>query len=117
FENTGTGSVTFVDSNLRVLHGMLGPKLQTKGPVKVFVTAKGGFINFRFDPRSPSFNTFASSVGNLRTDNVDATFYPAGGIEAFIGPFGLRIEAGDEMYFNHGVHHNLRVTFGPQIRF
>jgi hypothetical protein len=117
FRNTDTGSVTFVSSNLRVLHGMFGPKLQTRGRVKVFVTAKGGFINFRFDPRSPSFDTFTSSVGDLRTDNVNATFYPAVGVETFLGPFGLRLEAGDEMYFIHSAHHNVRITFGPQIRF
>ena len=45
------------------------------------------------------------------------TFYPGGGIEFFVGWFGMRFEAGDEMFFDNGVNHNLRVTAGPVIRF
>lgn len=117
FNTGGPGTTTFVRSDLRILHGMFGPKFETRGPVRLFVTAKGGFVNFRFDPRAATFDTFASSVDNLRTDNVTPTFYPGGGIEAFIGPVGFRLEAGDEMYFTNGTHNNLRVTFGPTIRF
>jgi hypothetical protein len=112
-----TGTITTAGSNLRVLHGLFGPKLQTKGPVKVFVTVKGGFANFRFDSRPASFNTFTSSVDNLRTDNVSGVLYPGGGLEAFLGPFGLRAEVGDEIIFSNGAQHNWKVTFGPTIRF
>jgi hypothetical protein len=38
-------------------------------------------------------------------------------VEAYIGPVGLRLDVGDEMYFAGGTHHNLRISFGPQIRF
>jgi hypothetical protein len=44
-------------------------------------------------------------------------FYPGGGFEGFWGAFGLRLEAGDEVYLNNGTYNNLRVTFGPQLRF
>lgn len=43
--------------------------------------------------------------------------YPGGGIETFIGPLGLRVEAGDEIYLNNGANNNLRVTFSPTLRF
>ena len=43
--------------------------------------------------------------------------YPSAGIEAFAGPIGLRLEAGDDVFFNNGAHNNLRVTIGPQFRF
>ena len=117
FQDTTGGSVAFTSSNMRVLHGLFGPKIQSKGPVKFFVTAKGGFVNFRFDPRPASFDTFTSSVDNLRSSNVVGAFYPGGGFEAYIGPVGLRLDVGDEMYFAGGTHHNLRISFGPQIRF
>lgn len=117
FTDTSGGSVTSVNSNIRVLHGLFGPKFQTTGPVRVFVTVKGGFANFRFDPRPASFDTFTSSVDNLRTSNVDAVFYPGGGIEAFLGPIGLRLEAGDEVIFANGTRSNWKVTFGPTLRF
>jgi hypothetical protein len=118
FTNPSTGTVTFNTSNLRVLHGMFGPKLQTnKGPVRLFVTAKGGAMSFQFDPRPVTFGTFTSSVGDLRTSNLNAVFYPGGGVEGFFGPIGLRLDIGDEIYFDGGAHNNLRVTFGPTIRF
>jgi len=118
FTPTGTGTVTTVQSNLRILHGLFGPTFSTgHGPVRLFATVKGGFINFRFDPRPATFNTFSSSVTDLRTSNVDGVLYPGGGVEGFIGPIGLRLDVGDEIYFDGGAHNNLRVTFGPTIRF
>jgi len=38
-------------------------------------------------------------------------------LQAHLGPIGLRLDVGDEMYFNNGAHHNLRVAFGPVFRF
>jgi hypothetical protein len=115
--NNGNGSITTQNSNIKVLHGLFGPKIQTSGPVRVFVTVKGGFTNFRFDPRPASFSGFTSSIDNLRTDNVSAALYPGGGVVAYLGPIGLRADVGDEIIFSNGAHHNWKVTFGPQLRF
>jgi len=117
FTNTSGGAVTTANSNIRVLHGLFGPKFQTSGLVRFFVTVKGGYTNFRFDPAPASFSTFSSDVSNLRANNVDAAFYPGAGVEAFLGPIGFRLEAGDEVIFVNGAHNNWRVTFGPQLRF
>ncbi len=114
--NSG-GSITTTQSNLRILHGLIGPKFEAGHAFRLFATVKGGFINFRFDPRAPSFSGFSSSVEGLRDDNINGVVYPGGGAEAFLGPIGLRLDVGDEIFFNHGVHNNLRVTFGPSIRF
>jgi hypothetical protein len=38
-------------------------------------------------------------------------------VEAFWGPVGIRVDAGDEIYVNNGAYNNLRVTFGPTFRF
>jgi hypothetical protein len=111
-------TVTLQRSNLRILHGMFGPKIQTgHGAVRAFITVKGGFMDFRFDPRPATFDTFTSSVTSLRAQNVNGVLYPGGGLEAHLGPVGLRLDVGDEIYFNNGTHHNLRVAFGPMIRF
>jgi hypothetical protein len=114
---SGTGTVTLQNSNMKVLHGLFGPKLQTTGPVRIFVTVKGGFTNFRLDPRPASFSAFTSSVDNLRTNNVSGVLYPGAGVEAFLGPVGLRLDVGDEIIFSNGARHNWKATFGPQIRF
>ena len=111
-------TVTVVNSNLKVLHGLFGPKIEAgHGAIRPYLTVKGGFVNFRLDPRPASFAGFVSSVDNLRANNVSGTLYPAAGLEGHIGPVGLRLEAGDEIYFAGGAHHNPRVSFGPFIRF
>jgi hypothetical protein len=118
FTNTGAGTVTFQRSNLRVLHGLFGPKIVAgHGSIQPFITLKGGFTDFRLDPRPATFANFSSSVENLRSKNVTAALYPGGGLEGHIGPVGLRLDVGDEMYFASGTHHNLRVAFGPFIHF
>jgi hypothetical protein len=54
-------------------------------------------------------------VGGL--GSVTEAIYPGLGVEGFWGPFGLRLDGGDEIYFDHGARNNLKVTFGPVIRF
>jgi hypothetical protein len=112
------GGVTFQRTNMRRIDGLFGPKVQTnRGPVRLFLTAKGGATAFGFSTAPATIDTFFSSVSNLRLNDAIAEFYPGGGAEAFLGPIGLRFDVGDEMLFTNGVHHNLRVTFGPSIRF
>jgi hypothetical protein len=108
----------FSTSRLRILHGMAGPKFQSGGgPVRLFLTVKGGGDDFMFSSAPVTFSTFTSSVSGLRASSVDAVLYPGGGIEAFLGPIGLRIDVGDEIYFESGPHNNLRIAVGPTIRF
>jgi len=118
FTDPTGGAVTFQNSNVKVLHGLFGPKITAgHGAIRPFLTLKGGFVNFRLDPRPASFSGFLSSVDNLRANNVSGEVYPGAGLEGHIGPVGLRLEAGDEIYFAGRAHHNLRVAFGPFIRF
>jgi hypothetical protein len=105
-------------TSIGITHGLFGPKLQPAGGgFRPFVTLKAGFIDFRLSPSLLPYSDVASSVIGLRTSSVNAALYPAAGVEAALGPLGLRLEAGDEIYFNTGAHHNLRITFGPILRF
>jgi hypothetical protein len=118
FTNTGTGAVTLSRSRMRILHGEVGPKLDLgHGAIRPFVTVKGGGISFGLSNAPATVGTFFSSVNNLRTSNVSAVLYPGGGLEGHLGPVGLRLDVGDEIYFNSGAHHNLSMAFGPYIRF
>jgi len=118
FTNSGTGSVSIGRTDVRALDGLFGPKLMTnKGPVRLFVSAKGGFVNFNINNGPVTFGTVGNNFEGLRGSNVYGVFYPGGGVEAFFGPIGLRFDIGDEVYFNNGGHNNLRLSFGPTIRF
>lgn len=117
FSGPTGGTIGTSNSNVKILKGLFGPKFQTPGPVKFFVTVKGGFIHFNFSPAAASTSGAISTIENLRANNVDAMFYPGGGLEASIGPVGLRLEVGDDMYFANGAHNNLDVQFGPVIHF
>ena len=119
YRNITNGNITAIEStSIGVTHGLIGPMLQpAHGHFRPFATLKAGFIDFRLSPSLLPYSNVVSSVFGLRTLNVNAALYPAGGVEASLGPVGLRLELGDEIYFNRGGHNNLRITFGPIVRF
>jgi len=111
-----TGNTTTVRSSLRLLHGLFGPKIQTTGPVRVFAVLKGGFLNFGVSGAVTAGN-FTNQVSNVLSGDTNGVFYPGGGIEFNAGIFGIRLEAGDEIFFDNGANHNFKFMGGPQIRF
>ncbi|HKT89724.1 MAG TPA: hypothetical protein VJQ59_14865 [Candidatus Sulfotelmatobacter sp.] len=109
-------STTAVNSKLRTLHGFFGPKFDIGTPaIHLFVTGKVGFDNFNVTNNGAPTG-FVNSVG-LGNGATYFAVYPAAGLEGFFGPIGLRVEAGDDVFFHGGAQNNLRVTFGPQFRF
>lgn len=114
---TNGASTELVNTNFRTLHGLFGPKIQTgSGPVRLFVTGKVGFDNFSISNQNAT-SGFTSAVG-LTNGTTDFAVYPGAGVEMFWRYLGLRAEVGDEIYFDHGSsHNNVRITFGPQLRF
>ena len=117
YTNNSGGVFNTYNSNLHIAQAMFGPKFQFgTHAVRAFVTVKGGLITFRGG--NPSF---IGTVNAIPSGDTDAVLYPGGGLEAFLGPVGLRLDVGDEIYFAGsnagGTHNNLKVTFGPHIRF
>jgi hypothetical protein len=105
-------------TSIGVTDGLFGPMLQpSRGHLRPFVTLKAGFIDFRLSPSLIPYSGVASSLLGLRTSRVNPELYPGAGAEANLGPVGLRLEFGDALYFNSGAHNNLRITFGPTLRF
>ncbi|MGA8622120.1 MAG: hypothetical protein WB660_26815 [Candidatus Sulfotelmatobacter sp.] len=119
YRNIANGNLAAIKrTSIGVTHGLLGPKLQPSGGgFRPFVTLKAGFMDFRLSPSLLPDSDVVSTVLGLRTSNLNAAIYPAAGVEAALGPVGVRLEAGDEIYFNSGAHNNLRITFGPILRF
>lgn len=121
FRQSRTATVTGVTpttyrADLRTTNFLFGPKFHTNGPVRVFGTLKGGILNFSVSTASAPIG-FTNTLGTIADGDTNGVFYPAGGIEAFAGWFGVRAEVGDMMYFDRGANHNLRITVGPQFRF
>src|SRR5438876_4732316 len=119
YRNITNGDISAIErTSIGVTHGLFGPTLQpAKGGFRPFVTLKGGFVDFRFSTSLLPYSNLASAILGIRTSRLNAAIYPGGGLEASLGPVGLRFELGDEIYFNNGGHNNLRITFGPIIRF
>jgi hypothetical protein len=119
YRDIANANLTAIENtSIGVTHGLFGPKLQPGGGgFRPFVTLKGGFVDFRLTPSLIPYSNVVSAVSGIRTSNLNFALYPAGGVEANLGPVGLRLEFGDEVYFNSGAHNNLRITLGPQIRF
>jgi hypothetical protein len=115
----GTITSTVVRSSLRPLTGLFGPRFQVGGggPIRAFVTGKVGFVNFSTaNSNTVAGSQFSNAVNGVGGNTTHFAMYPGGGLEGFFGPIGLRLEAGDEVYLNNGVYNNLKVTFGPEIR-
>ena len=111
-----SGNTTLFRSDLRATHFAFGPKFQlgTNSPVRAFLFAKGGFVRFGVTPGPVTFGNLPTSLQNT---DLNGVFYPGGGLEFFLGPIGIRVDAGDEIYFDRGAQNNLKVSIGPTIRF
>lgn len=110
-------STQFVTTRLRTLHALFGPKFATGGgPLRLFGTFKAGLVNFSVSDQNATAG-FRGALSDVTTGNTAAAIYPGLGVEGFLGPIGLRADVGDEIYFKNGTHNNLKVTFGPTIRF
>lgn len=119
--NSGSISTNFVTTGVRPLTGLFGPRLQfgTSGPVRVFLTGQAGFVDFSYsNPNNTNSSSFTSAVNGIGGTGTHLAVYPGGGLEFFAGPIGIRADFGDEIYLVNGnTNNNIRVTFGPSIRF
>src|SRR5215831_660812 len=100
YVNLVTGDVAAIErTSVGVTQFRVGPKVQPHGRFRPFATIKAGFIDFRLAPGLLPYSDVVSAIVGLRTSNLNPAIYPGGGIEPAIGPVGLRLEFGDEIYF------------------
>lgn len=116
-----TATVTSVDVTafrLGIIHGNGGLKVQTKSG-SYFLFVKGGVLDFMPDVRTTTVTgTVLVNAGTSRSSFTKGVLYPGAGIGFHAGILGMRVDAGDEIYWTNGAaQHNLRITFGPTIRF
>jgi Outer membrane protein beta-barrel domain len=118
FENS-FGGTSYVTSGVRDLHGLFGPRFSfDHGPIRPFVEAKFGFDSFTFNNIPTGLNSISNPIQNLRNQTLNPALFLGGGVEAKIkGHVAVRLDIGDEIYFNSGAQNGLKVTFGPVVRF
>jgi len=106
-----------VNTRVRPLSGLFGPKRQNgSGPFRAYATGKVGFVNFSVSDQNAAAG-FVGALGAVNNGDTQFALYPGAGVEGFWGPIGMRLELGDEIYFDKGARNNLKVTVGPVIRF
>lgn len=111
------GSITSTtSSDVKLLHGLFGFKIQTTGSTRMFALLKGGFVNFGVSgPVTPG--AINNQIGGIVNGNTAGVLYPGGGVEFNLGKIGIRAEAGDEIMFLSNKQNNFRATIGPNFRF
>lgn len=119
---TTVGTSTTVTASVRPITGLFGPKFQfgSSGPLRAFLVAKAGFVDFTTSCNAPagSASCFTTSLSTFGGSSTHFSAFPGGGIEGFAGPLGFRVDVGDQIYNNNSNwYNNLRVTFGPTLRF
>lgn len=112
---TTLGVTTTVGANIRLIHGLFGAKIHTTGKsVQVFGVLKGGILNFGL---SGTNGAALNQIGAIKDGDSKPVFYPGGGVEFKIRRVWIRIEGGDEIFWDNGPNHNLKIMAGPQIHF
>jgi hypothetical protein len=110
----GVGNIGIENPDTRITPALLGLNFHNNGPLRLFVTVKGGIVHFG----NQNFNSVSGFFSNFNnTGMTRGAFYPGAGVELGSGRVGLRLEVGDLMYFLGGAQHNLRFNIGPQFRF
>jgi hypothetical protein len=106
-------------THLRVARGLGGAKLDKRfrKKMRLFATVKVGFIDFTASTANIP-QGFTNPQDPATTGGTDLLLYPGGGVEYSFGRWGLRFDAGDDLYFDHGHHYtNIKASFGPTFRF
>ncbi len=112
----GIFNVTATEAH--VFHGLFGPKVQTAGTHRrLFAEVKGGFIHIAADSTLTQQGNPVFIPVRASSSQTHGALFPGGGVEFLKQRWGLRVEAGDEIFWSSGPHHNLKLMTGPEFRF
>jgi hypothetical protein len=104
---------------------LAGPRFRLSQRIPFFVSLKGGIFHFNSflpdipntDPKQPNTTLPGIPLNGFTPKGTIGVFYPAIGMEFNSGPWGIRIDGGDEIFFNTGQRNNFKATVGPVFRF
>src|SRR5262249_10502429 len=98
YRNISNGDIAAIGrTSVGVTHSLFGPALEpATGALRPFASLKVGFVDFRLSPSLLPLSTVTTTILGLRTSSLNVAIYPGAGLEASLGPVGVRVELGDE---------------------
>lgn len=112
------GIFNVTTTHAHVLHGLFGPKVQTAGRrIRLFGEVKGGFLHIATDATLTEQGNPLFIPVSFSSSQTHGALFPGGGVEFLKQRWGLRVEAGDEIFWSGGAQHNLKLMAGPEFRF
>lgn len=112
------GIVDVTNTGVRLFHGLFGPKVQTGGRhLRLFGEVKGGFVHMAAETTLTEQGNPIFIPVSFSSSETHGTLFPGGGVEFLKQRWGLRVEAGDEIFWSSGTHHNFKLMTGPELRF
>ena len=113
-----TGTTTVIKSRMHATNWLGGLAFSRPSPrIRPFITMKMGLLTINPSSLPPGLVSTSSIVNEIRSSHGNFAIFPAGGIEAYSGKWGFRLDIGDELYFKNGANSNFRITFGPNYKF
>ncbi|MGC2743046.1 MAG: hypothetical protein WA672_07650, partial [Candidatus Angelobacter sp.] len=78
---------------------------------------KGGFVHMAAETTLTEQGNPIFIPVSFSSSETHGTLFPGGGVEFLKQRWGLRVEAGDEIFWSSGTHHNFKLMTGPELRF
>jgi len=113
-----TGTTAVVYSHMHATNLLGGVSFSRPSRyVRPFLTMKMGLLTINPSSLPAPLVSTSEILNQIRNSHGNFAIYPGGGVEAYAGKWGFRLDIGDEIYFNNGSNSNLRITFGPNYVF
>ena len=113
-----TGALGTNKSRMHATNFLGGISVSRPSPkIRPFFTMKMGLMTINPSSLPPGLISTNEQMNQIRASHGNFAIFSAGGVEAYSGKWGFRLDVGDEIYFLNGANSNFRITFGPNYLF
>lgn len=113
-----TGATSVIHARMHATNLLGGLSFSKPSPrIRPFITMKMGLLTINPSSLPAPLVSTNAILNQIRSSHRNFAIFPGGGVEAYSGKWGFRLDIGDEIYFSNGANSNLRMTFGPNYLF
>ncbi len=113
-----TGATSVIHARMHATNWLGGLSFSKPSPrIRPFITMKMGLLTINPSSLPAPLVSTNAILNEIRSSHGNFAIFPGGGVEAYSGKWGFRLDIGDEIYFSNGANSNLRITFGPNYVF